>query len=352
MKKLFFLSILASALLLTGGCSISFNGSGNTANDGGVYFSNNKGEVWQKKALIPTTSGAPRSISGLDASTLEIDPQDNKAIYFGSYENGLFYSYNQANEWMTAAPLKQITINDVAVDHESKCTIYAAIGNRLMKSSDCNRTWSQVYYDNDINVSVNTIASDHFNSGVVYIGTSRGEIIKSSDRGLSWQTIGRFKNSIGEIAIDPNDSRIIFVASYSAGVFRTKDSGANWINLEENLKNFKKSNRFKDLVLSVSNPGTIYLANGYGLLKSIDYGDSWSNINLITPETKAIINSLVVNPNNPKEIYYVTNTTFYRSTDGGENWATKKLPTTRAGWKLLLDPTDSNIIYMGVKKLK
>ncbi|GAF89261.1 unnamed protein product, partial [marine sediment metagenome] len=46
------------------------------------------------------------------------------------------------------------------------------------------------------------------------------------------------------------------------------------------------------------------------------------------------------------------NTTFYRSLDSGENWTTKKLPTTRAGWKLLIDPDNPDIIYMGVRSIK
>ena len=100
-----------------------------------------------------------------------------------------------------------------------------------------------------------------------------------------------------------------------------------------------------------SETDTIFLATAYGLLKSGDKGVTWEQIQVIPPEKKATINALAVNPENSQEIYYVTNTTFYRSVDGGENWSSRKLPTSRAGWKLLIDPKNPSIIYMGVRKL-
>ena len=51
-------------------------------------------------------------------------------------------------------------------------------------------------------------------------------------------------------------------------------------------------------------------------------------------------------------IYYVTNTTFYRSLDGGINWSSNKLPTSRAGVKLLIDSKNPSIIYLAVRQIK
>ncbi len=353
--KLFLSAVLLLIIAAIASGCVKINSGGETGGgnaDGGVFKTANRGDSWQQKALIPTASGRPSSIAGFSAVCLSMDPSDNKAIYYGSQLNGLFYSYDGADNWQLAKTLGQVTVNDAVVDPSSKCVIYASAGNRIYKSTDCSRVWSQIYYDNDLTVAINTIAIDYYDSRNVYAGTSRGEIIKSSDQGGSWQTVNRLNNNVEKIMISPFDSRIIFAATAKKGIHRSLDSGYNWTDLSANLKEFKDGMTYRDLAISKSEEGLIFLANSYGLLKSADYGDTWANITLITPEKKATINAIAVNPKNGKEIYYITNTTFYRSDDGGETWTTKKLPTSRAGAKLLVDPEEPAVIYMGVKSIK
>ncbi len=346
--------------LLATGCSLSLStgssqsgGGGTSTNDGGVYKSVNKGTSWLQKVLIPTTSGRARSIATLDVLSMAIDPSDNKAIYIGTLLNGLFFTYDGADDWQVASTLGKLSIRALAVDPAVKCIIYASADNKVYKSDDCSRTWSQVYFDNDLKVTINTIAVDNYNSNNVYIGTSRGEIIKSSDKGISWQTLQRFDDDVERIQINQKDTRVIFVGTTGKGVHRSLDTGRSWVDLTEKLKEFKDSTKFRDLVLAQSDSNLIFLATSYGLLKSSDNGNNWSKIELITPEKEATINSLAVNPKNANEIYYVTNTTFYRSLDGGQNWTSKRLPTsTRAGSKLLIDFSNPEIIYLGAKSIK
>lgn len=349
-KKIYLLIAIIIIAITTTGCSISLKSSDNRAIDGGLFVSVNKGEQWRQKAAIPTISGSPKTMASLSVNSLIMDPGDNKAIYFGSVENGLFYTYDEANTWQITKGLEQTTINSIAVDPNSRCIIYVAVNNKVYKSNDCNRSWSQVYYDNDVAVKINDIAIDHYDTANVFIGTSRGEIIKSVDYGVAWQTLQRFGGSIKKIIVNPYDSRIMFVATDNKEIYRSTDSGTHWININEQLGEINGD--FKDLIFIKSNSGLIFLATNYGLLKSTDNGDTWSKITLIPPKENAIINAIAVNPQNSEEIYYVTNTTFYRSFDSGQSWNVKKLPTTRAGWKLLIDPENPNIIYMGVRALK
>lgn len=349
-KKISLLIVITIIAVATSGCSISLKSSDSGAIDGGLYVSVNKGDQWKQKTAIPTISGSPKTMASLNVNFLIMDPGDRKAIYFGSVENGLFYTYDEANTWQIAKGLEQATINSIAVDPDSRCAIYVAINNKVYKSNDCNRSWSQIYYDNDVTVKISDIVIDHYDTANVFIGTSRGEIIKSIDYGISWQTVQRFDSSIKKIIINPYDSRIMFVATDNKEIYRSMDRGARWININEQLG--KAISDFKNLIFVKPNPNLMFLATHYSLLKSTDNGDTWLKISLIPTEENAIINALAVNPQNSEEIYYVTNTTFYRSFDGGQSWNVKKLPTTRAGWKLLIDPENPNIIYMGVRALK
>lgn len=352
-KRYYALGAIIVSVIALSGCTINLGlGGGSKGPDGGIYKTVNKGESWQQRSLIPTTSGNPGVINSFDAGVLVSDPSDPAALYYGTLENGMFYTYDGADSWFPVSKLGRVTINAIAVDPQNKCTIYAAIANKVMKSEDCSRTWDQVYYDNQLDVNIEDVVVDHYDSRNVYLATSRGEAIASSDFGRSWRTLNRFDNKVEKIVIAPADSRLIFVATEKKGLFRSKDKGQTWESLAENLKDFPDANRFRDLYVSKVQPGLIILANNYGLIKSINYGDDWTNIKLITPEKEATINSVAISEKDAKEIFYITNTTFYSTADGGDNWSTKKLPSTRAGWDLAVDPRDSNVIYLVVHQIK
>lgn len=350
-KKISFLFFLIGMLFISSGC-VNIKSKKDTSDiDGGVFKTSNKGDVWQQKVLIPTTSGKPRSFAGISVSSMVLDPSDEKAIYFGSEGNGMFYSYNGGAEWMVADKLIKASIRSIAVDPEFKCTIYAAAGNRLYKSTDCSRNWKEVYYDNDVTVKVDYVVIDHYNTSNIYIGLSRGDIVKSENGGQEWHTIARLKKNVLKIVLDPVDSRKMYILTKNK-IHKSIDGGENWDEfdvLHEKMKEFDLSDNIKDFVITKSEEPKMFVATYYGLMRSNDDGKTWEKISLIPPEKNATINAIAVNDKNDKEIYYVTNTTFFRSSDGGENWATKKLPTTKSGWKILIDPQDTNILYMGVK---
>lgn len=351
-KIIFSAFLLFSLFALTGCLGVSTKIQDTSKIDGGVFRSANKGSTWQQKVAIPTTSGKPLSFSGVNMTVLTLDPSDNKAIYAGTIGNGLFVSYDGAENWQVLKNFGLTTVNAVQVDPKEKCTIFAAKLNTLYKSEDCNRTWERVYYDNDTKALVTSIAIDQYNTNNVYIGISRGDLIKSLDGGESWQTIKRFKNKIRKIVIDPNDSRIVYATTQKLGVFQSLNNGSTWTDfntvLNDALKKNKLQQDIKDIELVKSNASIIYVATFYGLLMSNDKGTSWEKIELIPPEKKAAINALAINPQNAKEIYYVTNTAFYSSNDGGENWKPSKLPTTRAGKVIVVDPVEPDVLYLGV----
>jgi photosystem II stability/assembly factor-like uncharacterized protein len=342
---------LFAILTMGAGCSISFKNANTSAVDGGFWGSLDKGVTWQQVSAVPTVGGVA-SINSFDDSSLALDPKDTNAVYFGSAANGLYYTYNLKDGWTHVASLNEPKINSIAVSPDNKCVIYAAAGNKIYRSDDCSRTWSQIYFDNDPATQINVVAVDFYNAQRVYFGNSRGDIGRSVDRGDHWVTVERTGSNINDIVFSPADSRKIFATTVSEGIYRSEDAGDNWTPLKDKMTEFKNSFNIVSLVATPGDNGPIFAATAYGLLKSADLGDTWTRINLVTPSEQASINSLAVNPKNAKEIYYVTNTTFYSSADGGTSWRTKKLPSTRAGWRLLVKPDEPNVIFMGVKRFK
>lgn len=366
--KLFFL--LAGVVLLSSACSLSTTSvntnAAKTQIDSSVFASGDQGDTWKSLTAIPSVTGRAGSIADLNVNIMTMDPQDSKTIYLASYSSGLYYTYNITQGWNFVSSLPKTTINDIKVDQKSKCVLYAVASNSVYRSSDCARTWKQTYFDSNTSVIINTLVIDQYNTSNIYIGTSRGEIIKSIDSGVSWRTIKRLDEGVTHLIISPLDSRLIFVATASNKIFsfnsNTNTNAAdsanidanflvdNWTDMNDVLKDYNLGTSLRDIVVSPKD-GIIFLATNKVILRSIDNGITWESLNLIQPEKDAVINSLAVNPENSKDIYYVTNTAFLRSDDGGATWTSKNLPTKRSGRELLIDFNNPDVIYLGTRQI-
>lgn len=360
------LLLIIPILLVLGGCSLSVKTKDGSASDGGVFVSANKGDTWRQMPFIPTISGM-ENLTNTNILQMHMDPSDSGAVYLASEKNGLFYTYNVARGWSKTYSLPERAVNGIAVDKNNKCIYYVAMDNKLYKTIDCGRFFTENYYDNNIGVLVTAVAVDHYNSQNVYLGTSRGDVLRSLDGGVSWRTIQRLNDSIRKILINPQDSRSVFVATAKNGIFRFNASGGasleeleqyrntfdntNWTDYNVSLKEFNLGFNFKDLVFSAAD-NSLLLATDKVILRSYDEGLTWVRLPLLTPEHDAMITSLAVNPKDAKEIFYVTNTSFYRSVDNGENWAVKKLPSTRSASSILVDFQNPDILYVSFIKLK
>jgi photosystem II stability/assembly factor-like uncharacterized protein len=367
-KILKLLVILPVLALVLAGCSISTTSTpGESASDASVFLSDDSGNTWRMMVSVPTLDARPQTITDLNVNMMAMDPQDSLAVYLASFEQGLYYTYNLENGWNRVTGLPQTTVNDVKVDPKNKCLIYAALANRLYRSADCSRTWTQVYFDNNEGVAVTTVAIDQYNTRNIYIGTSRGEIIKSIDSGSSWRTIQRLSEGLAQLVISPLDSRRLFAATVKNKIYsfssNTNTNAANsddlernflvadWTDLSAVLKDYDLGSSFTNIVINPKD-GVMYLATEKLILRSLDSGATWENVKLVPPEKDAVINALALNPQDSGDIYYVTKTAFFHSQDGGATWQTKSLPTKRAGRELLIDFKNPNNIYLGTVKLK
>ena len=341
------------ALFSLSACGIEFGGKKAGNDVGGIFVSNTSGDSWTNMSKFYTNSSENGSISTLDTSSLILDPSDDTAVYFASMTSGLFYAYDISLGWRRAVGLPSTRIGDVKINPNSKCMIYASAGNKVYKSTDCNRNWKSVYYDDQSSAFIYSIAIDHYNDNRVYIGTSRGEIILSENSGESWRVINDVGSPVLDIAISPQDSRIIFFRTQSHGVFRSLDGGENWISLKDVfMEEFKNSSKISGLDISAKDEGTIIVTTPYGMLKSKDNGEIWERIELITPEKETQINDVVMDNLDPNIIYYTTDSKFYRTNDNGKTWTARNLPTQRRGWKIIVDPDETGLLYLGVRAVE
>lgn len=351
MKKITILLAALCLFSLSGFGCISFSSSPQGA-AGGIWKSTDQAELWEQKVSFPTSQGVGK-VGHVGVQVLEIDPSDHLAIYAGTVADGLLFSFNGADTWNSAKDLSEGPISAIAVNPADKCTIYAGSRNKIYKSTDCNRTFSQVYYETRIDTDVLDIEVDWYNNSIVYAGTSEGDLVKSTDAGASWSALGRFESDINDIALDPFDSRVMYVGTKKKGLWKTADGGENWFELKEELSEFKNAREIYAIAIDKTSQDTVIISTPYGLLRSYDGGAAWSGIELLTPPGEATIRALALNPREGKEIYYATASTIYKSVDAGQSWVTKKVPA--AGWAadvLAVDPENGSVIYLGVVELK
>lgn len=346
-QKNIFLLLLFPLLGL--GC---LNVKTSASSEGGVWQSTDAGETWTNTSSLPTADGL-RSFSSANMTMVVFDAADDDALYAGTTDSGFVFSYDNGTSWQR--PGETLTqsghVYGLAVDPRDKCTIYAAIDARVMKSTDCNRTYDTETFVESAGKPIKAIELDWYSPDTVWAATSSGDVIKSGNGGDTWTTVTRVKDEVMKVMVDNTDSRIVLVVTEDKGLWRTTDGGATWSELADSMKDFKSSD--KGYALAQNSDGSMmYYASKYGLMRSNDHGATWSALTLLTATGSAQIYSLAVDPNDGNVVYYGTNNTFYATTDGGSNWATNELPSDRAARAITLDPNDSSTIFLGVARVE
>lgn len=353
MRKFFIkLSPIFFLLLLGQGCIKIQTGSGGA--DGGIYKSLDRGMTWLQKTLVLSSPVRPLSISGLNVNKLVIDPSDPATLYIATVGSGVFYSLDGGEGWLQSRGLPGGTIYDIAVDSRNKCTLYSATANKLLKSTDCARTWNSVFVDTRPEVLVTRVLLDKSNPNVIYLGSSSslsGDLAKSMDGGVTWKPIYHWDSPIFKIVQDAFDPQLIYVATQNNGLSRSADAGASFEILTSSLDKYPGTRDFSDLMVDPNKTQVVYYVSIFGILRSLNAGTTWEKLDLLTPPGSTRIHSIGINPQNVNELFYATASTFYKSKDGGRQWETKKLPTSRAARGIVIDPTNPNVMYLVTYKL-
>ncbi len=355
-KKIIVVCVIAAGVILAG--CVRITGTGGGGNDGGIYKSVDGSKNWTQKVSIPEINGQVVRFPLANILKIVIDPSDHNAVYLATESDGLLYSFDGGERWQRTRQFARGMINDVAIDYGSKCTLYIAIANKIYKSTDCARVWDEVYFDTRTDVQINDVETESYNKNVVYAGTNKGDLLKSTDYGASWSVVKRARQSIRQILVDKNDTRIVYIGTSTAGLFKTTDGGRTWsddrpeTDINTPIKKYSNALNFIRMSQDFTSPNTLVMASRYGLLRTRDGGSTWEDIKLVTPAGGATITSLAVDQKNGDVIYYGTNTTFYKSVNGGQNWVPSKLPTSRESSFIAVDPLDSNVLYLGTRLIK
>ncbi len=152
--------------------------------------------------------------------------------------------------------------------------------------------------------------------------------------GLKWRLIGPFRGGRAVAAAGvPGDPNTFYFGAVDGGVWKTSNAGVTWTPIFDH----QTVASIGAIAVAPSDPKVIYvgtgesdirsdLASGDGVYRSTDGGENWQNIGL--RETRQI-SRIVIDPQNANVVYvgalghaYGPNNDrgVYKSSDGGEHW--------------------------------
>ena len=183
-------------------------------------------------------------------------------------------------------------------------------------------------------------------------------------RDLSWQFIGptAISGRVTDVAIASRegDDYTMYVAGASGGVWKTDDRGATIRQV------FKQaaSTSIGDVTVAPSNTEIVWIGGGEanifrssmagsGVYKSTDGGETWEHKGLTGTHT---IPRIVIHPTDPDIVYvassghewtYNDERGVYKTTDGGDTWERIFFKNDQTGAiDLVMDPSESDTLYM------
>ena len=153
--------------------------------------------------------------------------------------------------------------------------------------------------------------------------------------GLKLRNLTPAKTSgrVVDVAIHPTNRSIRFVAVASGGVWKTVNAGTTWTPVFDNEGSYS----IGTVVIDKNNPSVVWVGTGEnnaqrsvskgdGIYKSVDGGTTWKNMGLKTSEH---IGKIVIHPTDSDIVYIASQGSvwqpggdrgLYKTTDGGNTW--------------------------------
>jgi photosystem II stability/assembly factor-like uncharacterized protein len=330
------------------------------------------------RLIGPFRGGRAVAVAGL--------PGNPTTFYFGAVNGGIWKTTDAGVVWQPIFDDQHIaSIGALAVAPSDPKTIYACTGESdirsdmssgdgIYKSVDGGQSWSNVGLRETRQIS--RIVVDSQNADVVYVAAlghayaandERG-VYKTTDGGMHWTKVLDQGAEIGaaDLAIATNKSKVLFATTWRArrppwttyaplggpgsGLFRSVDGGQSWSQLKSG--GLPEGDWERSGVAVSSDGKRIYAlvdAKKAGLYRSDDGGDTWTLVNSDARITSRswYFGSITVDPSNP-DVVYIPNVALYRLEDGGKTiTVVRGAPGGDDYHQIWVDPKDSTRMVLG-----
>ena len=180
-------------------------------------------------------------------------------------------------------------------------------------------------------------------------------------RGFEFRSLGpaTMMGRIDDIAGAEKDPMLIYVGFATGGLWKSIDGGNHWKSQFDNMPNESVG----AIAIAPSDPNVVYVGTGEsnnrqsssigdGVWGTTDGGKTWNHLGL--DDTQAI-GRIVVDPTNPNIVYVAAmghlfgpnpERGLFKSADGGKTWKKSKYIDANTGFTdVAIDPVNPKILY-------
>tara|TARA_B100000768_G_scaffold2108_1_gene2723 strand:+ start:445 stop:3525 length:3081 start_codon:yes stop_codon:yes gene_type:complete len=345
--------------------------------DGGIYRSWDGGTTFEIVENLPLSQ----------FYHISVDNETPYNVYGGLQDNGSWYGPSSSPGGVNARDWNSVGYGDGfrVLKHPTKNIIYSEMqgaANVWRYDTDKKRTRTvqpmkrkgdpDLRFNWNAPMAISAHAPDRFYMGSQFLH-------KSEDMGESWDIISpdlttndptkQDQSSSGGLSVDnsgaenhttiftiaesPLDENILWIGTDDGNIQVTKDGGENWINVTTNLVGIPANTWVYHIEASVHGKGTAYAVfeghttgdmKAYSL-KTIDYGQTWTNI--ITDDVHGFVRNIQEDYESENLLFLGTEFGLYVTIDGGENWSKfeNNMPATAVHFMELQKQT--NDLVMG-----
>ena len=305
----------------------------------GVYVSEDGAQTWEMRHT---------GFRCMGVQSVCFDPLNPQIMYAagingpiaGRRTEGIYRSTDAGRNWELILPTdyerrraqnEYFAFDPRSFDGTLHRTIYAATrDDGLLKSTDGGESWATLGFEGDV---INAVVLHPQDPELLFVAADTG-LYRSRDAGRTFEPIGAnlpAGAAVYGLAVNSQDTNILYVALGTAGIWRSYSGGLSFSQCMNGIPSWDLTADWRRLAISPVDPDVLYAdadQNGGRLpYHSFDGGATWVPTEAREPvfysEDPDFANhwwseGVVAHPSEPMTAYF--GTPIWRTTDGGVSW--------------------------------